>query len=195
MVVVVVVVVVVSWLKTRVGGPSKIVSSRSRSHTHTRIHPSQHQPGRGDPFEELAHAGALTDDEAEVVLACVGDFAGDYCRELDAAGEGGAEPFCALLPECVAQGFAPAGCRPPQCPFENAEGCERIRNCLRGGVMDLYAQMLLVPASGLGGGADAPPAAASSSSSGAGSATTAGGGGPWGGGWFGGGGKQGGGEL
>lgn len=181
------------------GGRSFVLSisypplSLPLTHTHTHI---PIPTGRGDPFEELAHAGALTDDEAEVVLACVGDFAGDYCRELDAAGDGGAEPFCALLPECVAQGFAPAACRPPRCPFANAEGCERIRNCLRGGVMDLYAQMLQVPASGLGGGADTPPAAASSSS-GAGSASTAagGGGGPWGGGWFGGGGKQGGGEL
>lgn len=119
-----------------------------------------------------------------MVLTCLGDFAGDYCKELAAAGQEGSEPYCELLPECVAQGFVPPACRPAKCPLKE-EGCERIRNCLRGGVMDLYAQMMAgtggegVTAAAAGGGGSGEASAGASSS--------------WGG-WFGNtGGKQGGG--
>ncbi|TFJ83392.1 hypothetical protein NSK_005297 [Nannochloropsis salina CCMP1776] len=110
--------------------------------------------GEGDPFVVLAEGG-LKGNETRIVLECLGDFMGDYCREVaeegggEGGGEGGAqEPFCALLPLCVADGFGREECRPSHCPLRR-EGCERIKNCLREGVMGLYAQML--PEEGAGG--------------------------------------------
>lgn len=99
--------------------------------------------GGGDPFEELAEGG-LRGNETVVVLECLGDFLGDYCREVAEQGgiEGeGEEPFCKLLPGCVKDGFGRVECRPARCPLRK-EGCERIKNCLREGVMGLYAQMM-----------------------------------------------------
>lgn len=122
-----------------------------------------------------------------MVLTCLGDFAGDYCRELAAAGDEGSEPYCELLPECVAQGFAPPACRPARCPFK-PDGCERVRNCLRSGVLDLYSQM--VAGGGAGGGGGVEVGAGGGAGSGEAPASSS-----WGG-WFGNaGGKQGGGEL
>ena len=116
------------------------------------------------------------------MLACLADFAGDYCRELSAEGDAAPEePYCQLLPTCVAQGFAPAECRPPACPLR-PDGCERVRNCLRGGVMDLYAQMAPVAVGGAGGGSEAAPPSSSAAAS---SSSSWGGGGGGGGGFFG----------
>ena len=54
--------------------------------THPPTHPPRGQLGHGDPFEEMAH-GTLKGNETEVVVACLGDFMGDYCRELREEGK------------------------------------------------------------------------------------------------------------
>lgn len=86
------------------------------------------------------------------------------CRDhaSGTVGIGAEEPYCDILEGCSLTGFAGEACRPPQCPFTTPEGCERVRTCLRSGVMELYEQMLApevsvptkVPASGAGANPD-----------------------------------------
>jgi thiol-disulfide isomerase/thioredoxin len=52
------------------------------------------------------------------------------------------EPYCGVVEDCIVKDYAPAECRPEQCPFHDPVGCRYMTACLAKNLKEDYAAAL-----------------------------------------------------